>query len=138
MAWKRILKTTKKDVFKTSSPRLVFAGTWVNLRFSTITKVSNLRITYGCQIFCTETKVRFLSCVPCVPCLQASTTCPRAIVQTCQKHVNFSFLRINVPTLWYKWQRRANFSTSCTNVPKDVLIFQLFFKRKYFQFFNFF
>ena len=36
--------------------------------------------------------------MPCVPCMPAWSTCPRANVSTSQKRANFSFLRANVST----------------------------------------
>ena len=41
---------------------------------------------------------------------------------TCQKRTNLSFLRANVPL---NVPRSASFSTWCTNVPDNVLIYQL-------------
>ena len=38
-----------------------------------------------------------LNRVPCVPYVPAWFTCQRALVLTCQKRANFSFLRTNVP-----------------------------------------
>ena len=86
--------------------------------------------------FCLKSMINRVQGVPCVPAWS-----------TCQKRVNFSYLRANVPMNvptcerakgmpiiqlgLPACQRRANFLTWRANLSKGVSIFQLFFKRNF-------